>query len=127
MGHDARGSEYPRQCQHDLRQSRRRQAREISEMIRHDYRDADSVLEQAPAAGPPRDETARREPVEYPASESIGLLMRIALFGVRASFKETLAKHRVPWSAWYYLRVLWEADGISQRELTERVGTMQPN
>jgi DNA-binding MarR family transcriptional regulator len=53
--------------------------------------------------------------------------MRIALFGLRASFKAELAKHRVPWSVWYYLRVLWEHDGISQRELTERVGVMQPN
>lgn len=66
-------------------------------------------------------------PIDYPASDSIGLLMRIALFGLRASFKTELAKHRVPWSVWYYLRVLWEHDGISQRELTERVGVMQPN
>jgi DNA-binding MarR family transcriptional regulator len=64
---------------------------------------------------------------DYPASESIGLLMRIALFGLRASFKAQLAKHGVPWSAWYYLRVLWETDAITQRELTERVGVMQPN
>jgi DNA-binding MarR family transcriptional regulator len=70
---------------------------------------------------------ARASPRDYPASESIGLLMRIALFGLRSSFKAQLAKHRVPWSAWYYLRVLWETDGISQRELTERVGAMQPN
>lgn len=53
--------------------------------------------------------------------------MRIALFGLRASFKAQLAKHGVPWSAWYYLRVLWEHDAITQRELTERVGVMQPN
>jgi DNA-binding MarR family transcriptional regulator len=64
---------------------------------------------------------------DYPASESIGLLMRIALFGLRASFKAQLAKHGVPWSAWYYLRVLWETDAITQRDLTERVGVMQPN
>jgi MarR family transcriptional regulator, organic hydroperoxide resistance regulator len=64
---------------------------------------------------------------DYPASESIGLLMRIGLFGLRASFKEQLAKHGVPWSAYYYLRVLWETDAITQRELTERVGVMQPN
>jgi len=70
---------------------------------------------------------ARTGAGDYPASESIGLLMRIALFGLRASFKAQLAKHRVPWSVWYYLRVLWEYDGISQRELTERVGVMQPN
>jgi DNA-binding MarR family transcriptional regulator len=53
--------------------------------------------------------------------------MRIALFGLRSSFKAQLAKHKVPWGAWYYLRVLWETDGISQRELTDRVGVMQPN
>jgi len=53
--------------------------------------------------------------------------MRIALFGLRASFKAELARHGVPWSVWYYLRVLWEHNGISQRELTERVGVMQPN
>lgn len=53
--------------------------------------------------------------------------MRIGLFGLRSSFKAVLTRHKVPWSAWYYLRVLWEVDGITQRELTERVGTMQPN
>ena len=67
------------------------------------------------------------ENVNYQASDSIGLLMRIALFGLRSNFKATLAKHKIQWSAWYYLRVLWEADGISQRELTHRVGSMQPN
>jgi DNA-binding MarR family transcriptional regulator len=67
------------------------------------------------------------EATSYPAEESIGLLMRIGLFGLRASFKAILTKHKIPWSAWYYLRVLWESDGISQRELTERVGAMQPN
>ena len=53
--------------------------------------------------------------------------MRIALFGLRAAFKGVLARHRVAWSAWYYLRVLYEADGITQQGMTERVGTMQPN
>ena len=73
------------------------------------------------------DRASGGEEPAYPVSESIGLLMRIALFGLRSSFKATLARHKVPWSAWYYLRVLWEADGISQRALTERVGAMQPN
>jgi DNA-binding MarR family transcriptional regulator len=38
-----------------------------------------------------------------------------------------LIKHKIPWSAWHYLRVLWEADGITQSDLTQRVGAMQPN
>jgi DNA-binding MarR family transcriptional regulator len=84
-----------------------------------------SAVAAAPRAKPNGPGAARA--ADYPASESIGLLMRIALFGMRSSFKAQLAKYRVPWSSWYYLRVLWEADGISQRELTERVGVMQPN
>ena len=71
--------------------------------------------------------TVSNEDVVHPASESIGLLMRIGLRGLRAAFKATLARHKIPWSSWYYLRVLWESDGISQRELTQRVGAMQPN
>lgn len=63
----------------------------------------------------------------FVTSDSIALLMRIGLFGMRGAFKRALAKHGVPWSSWYYMRVLWEGDGISQRELTDRVGTMQPN
>ena len=27
---------------------------------------------------------------------------------------------------WYFLRVLWVEDGLSQRELSARVGTMEP-
>jgi MarR family transcriptional regulator, organic hydroperoxide resistance regulator len=86
-----------------------------------------AISERSTAAASGRPEAGGDDGSTYPASESIGLLMRIALFGLRASFKEVLARHRIPWSAWYYLRVLWEADGISQRTLTERVGAMQPN
>ena len=27
---------------------------------------------------------------------------------------------------WYFLRVLWDEDGLTQRELSQRVGTMEP-
>ena len=27
---------------------------------------------------------------------------------------------------WYFLRVLWEEEGLTQRELSNRVGTMEP-
>lgn len=78
-------------------------------------------------AAAPADRPGEADAGSYPAAESIGLLMRISLFGLRASFKEILTRHKIPWSAWYYLRVLWEEDGLSQRELTDRVGAMQPN
>jgi DNA-binding MarR family transcriptional regulator len=80
------------------------------------------------AAAPSRERmrvTAREG--DYPTQEAIGLLMRIALRGLRSAFKERLARDRIPWSVWYCLRVLWEHEGLTQRELTDRVGLMQPN
>lgn len=73
------------------------------------------------------DQTAEPANYRYPTRDSIVLQMRIALFGLRKTFMENLASHGVPWKAWYYLRILWEEDGLSQIELTRRVGTMQPN
>jgi DNA-binding MarR family transcriptional regulator len=64
---------------------------------------------------------------DYPTQEAIGLLMRIALRGLRSAFKARLARDGIPWSAWYCLRVLWEEEGLTQRELVDRVGLMQPN
>jgi DNA-binding MarR family transcriptional regulator len=71
--------------------------------------------------------TDGKENYAFPGHESFGLLLRIAMLGLRRSFKEQLAEYGVPWSVWYYLRVLWENDGLSQKELTERVGILQPN
>lgn len=34
--------------------------------------------------------------------------------------------HGITLGMWYFLRVLWEEDGLSQRELSDRVGTMEP-
>jgi MarR family transcriptional regulator, organic hydroperoxide resistance regulator len=65
--------------------------------------------------------------VELPGRESVGLLLRIAMSGLRRSFKEHLSEHGIPWSVWYYLSVLWQHEGLSQKELIERVGMLQPN
>ncbi len=37
-----------------------------------------------------------------------------------------LDQHGVPFGHWTFLRVLWEADGITQKEISERVGVMEP-
>ena len=37
-----------------------------------------------------------------------------------------LAEHQVSFGHWAFLRVLWEGDGITQRELSERAGVMEP-
>ena len=37
-----------------------------------------------------------------------------------------LAKHAVSFGHWTFLRILWEGDGLTQRELSERAGVMEP-
>jgi len=37
-----------------------------------------------------------------------------------------LTQHSVSLGQWTFLRILWEADGITQRELSELAGVMEP-
>ena len=37
-----------------------------------------------------------------------------------------LAAHEVSFGHWTFLRILWEGDGLTQRELSERAGVMEP-
>lgn len=38
-----------------------------------------------------------------------------------------LAKHDVPLGMWTFLRILWERDGLTQRELSIAAGVMEPS
>ena len=44
---------------------------------------------------------------------------------VRA-LQSRLACHRVPFGQWTFLRILWESDGLTQRELSAEAGVMEP-
>jgi DNA-binding MarR family transcriptional regulator len=37
-----------------------------------------------------------------------------------------LADHGVPFGHWTFLRILWDHDGLTQRELSDRAGVMEP-
>lgn len=37
-----------------------------------------------------------------------------------------LAEHKVSFGHWVFLRILWEHDGLTQRELSEHAGLMEP-
>jgi MarR family transcriptional regulator, organic hydroperoxide resistance regulator len=63
---------------------------------------------------------------EYAPEESIGYLVRAAFRSLTPLLKAQIAGERVTIGMWYFLRVLWWRDGLSQRELTERVELMQP-
>jgi DNA-binding MarR family transcriptional regulator len=44
----------------------------------------------------------------------------------RRALELRLAAHGVPFGQWAFLRILWHADGLTQKELSERAGVMEP-
>lgn len=44
----------------------------------------------------------------------------------RRALQLRLAKHRVSFGHWSFLRILWETDGLTQKELSLRAGVMEP-
>jgi DNA-binding MarR family transcriptional regulator len=65
---------------------------------------------------------------KYPTADSVILLMRLSLLGLlRNTVNKINQKHGISANAWYFLRILWEKDGLSQKELALRAGVMQPN
>jgi DNA-binding MarR family transcriptional regulator len=59
-------------------------------------------------------------------ADSIGFLVRDLNRAIQRDLQSRIAAHGVPPGAWYFLRVLWEEDGLTQRELARRVGMREP-
>jgi DNA-binding MarR family transcriptional regulator len=63
---------------------------------------------------------------DLPHHESSGYLVRDAHRAFQRLLERRIAPHGVTRGQWYFLRVLWTEDGLSQRELSGRVGMMEP-
>jgi DNA-binding MarR family transcriptional regulator len=62
----------------------------------------------------------------YPPIESAGYLVRDAHRAFQKLLDKRIVAHGITRGQWYFLRVLWIEDGLSQRELSARVGMMEP-
>jgi len=63
---------------------------------------------------------------ELPPSRSSGYLVRDAHRAFQRVLERRIAPFGVTRGHWYFLRVLWIEDGLTQRELSARVGMMEP-
>jgi DNA-binding MarR family transcriptional regulator len=63
---------------------------------------------------------------DYPLDRSVGALLRMTYRTMAQELQALLAPHGIPIGMWYFLRALWQEDGVTQRELSERVGAMAP-
>jgi DNA-binding MarR family transcriptional regulator len=64
--------------------------------------------------------------VDLSLGGSLGYLVRDANRAFQRVLEKRITPHGVTRGQWYFLRVLWEEDGLSQRELSARVGMMEP-
>ena len=61
-----------------------------------------------------------------PSSESIGFLIRDSMLLLHKLLRTYIGRHDISTAQWFLLRVLWEEEGLSQRELSDRVNTTEP-
>jgi len=59
-------------------------------------------------------------------NDRLAHLIRDASRAFQKALQVRLAKHGVPFGHWTFLRILWESDGLTQKELSERAGVMEP-
>jgi MarR family transcriptional regulator, organic hydroperoxide resistance regulator len=67
-----------------------------------------------------------RRVADFPPRLSSGYLVRDAHRAFQRLLERRIAPYGVTRGQWYFLRVLWSTDGLSQRELSARVGMMEP-
>ena len=61
-----------------------------------------------------------------PTDSSVGYVVRDVHRAFSRSLQARIAAHGVSMGQWFFLRALWEEDGLTQRELSQRVGMMEP-
>jgi DNA-binding MarR family transcriptional regulator len=61
-----------------------------------------------------------------PLERSVGYQIRRTHRLVQRALQVRIESHGVTLGMWYFLRALWDEDGLTQRELSTRVGTMEP-
>ena len=77
------------------------------------------------AKAPPRGKPTAAE-ADFPIAESVGYQIRVTHRALQRFLQAKIEPHGVTLGMWYFLRALWNEDGLSQRELSNRVGTMEP-
>jgi DNA-binding MarR family transcriptional regulator len=86
----------------------------------------DSVLTRKDAMRIKVEEQLVEDDVSLPFEESVGYQVRETHKLVQRCLQKRIEPHGVTLGMWYFLRALWHEDGLTQRELSDIVGTMEP-
>lgn len=69
---------------------------------------------------------AEEDPGDLKPENSAGYLIRDTHLLFAKTLRTLLQQHQITPGQWYFLRTLWDEEGLSQRELSRRVGTTEP-
>ena len=84
------------------------------------------TLDLVPEAMAAIEGAARGEDVKFDSETSVGYLLRDTYRAFTKILQARISTQGVTIGQWYFLRVLWDEDGLTQRELSQRVGMMEP-
>ena len=79
-----------------------------------------------PAPTPAGTEAILRHWREAVPNDRLAHLIKDAWRGLSRSLQVRITAHGVSFGHWTFLRILWETDGLTQRELSEQAGLMEP-
>src|SRR5687768_12786893 len=63
---------------------------------------------------------------DLPLERSVGYQVRMTHRALQRYLQIKIKPHGVTLGTWYFLRALWHEDGLTQRELSRRIGTREP-
>jgi MarR family transcriptional regulator, organic hydroperoxide resistance regulator len=76
--------------------------------------------------GRERRKTLAAREVDFPLESSVGYQIRATHRALQRLLQLKIESYEVTLGMWYFLRALWHEDGLTQRELSNRIGTMEP-
>ncbi|MEI6557096.1 MAG: MarR family winged helix-turn-helix transcriptional regulator [Rhodospirillaceae bacterium] len=92
---------------------------------RVDEQAAGSFAVRLPPQMVPAPELVADQPMAF-SDTTIGYLVRDVHRSLARALQSRIATHGVSMGQWFFLRALWDEDGLTQRELSQRVGMMEP-
>jgi DNA-binding MarR family transcriptional regulator len=63
---------------------------------------------------------------DVPADNALSFIVRDVNRAFARALQTRIARSGVSMGQWFFLRALWDEDGLTQRELSHRVGMMEP-
>jgi DNA-binding MarR family transcriptional regulator len=85
------------------------------------------MKKNAPDRNPRTRKIAVKEPaVDLPFGESVGYQIRATHRLLQRYLQMKIEPYGVTPGIWYFLRALWTEDGLTQKELSDRIGTSEP-